>query len=289
MRWQGRRQSSNIDDRRASSITKRGIQFGGGGVIILVLFGVITGKSPGEILGMVTNSAGGGGQQQASESRELTDEEREMGDFVSVILANTEDTFKDVFSEQLGSQYQAPNLVMFTDQVSSACGMQSSAVGPFYCPGDSKVYLDTSFFTELQRRFDAPGDFAQAYVIAHEVGHHIQNLLGTSTRVHRAKQGKSEADANELSVMQELQADCYAGVWSYYAKREYDMLEAGDVAEGLRAANAIGDDNIQKKARGYAVPDSFTHGTGEQRQRWFTRGYESGKMDQCDTFNSRSL
>jgi predicted metalloprotease len=290
MRWQGRRKSDNVDDRRGGRVARRGLQLGGGGIIIIVVFGLLTGQSPLEILGLVGNNLSGGGQQvQAGTSEELSAEEQRMGEFVSAVLANTEDIWNEVYPEQTGNPYREPTLVLFSQRVSSACGMQSSAVGPFYCPGDNQVYLDTSFFTELSRRFDAPGDFAQAYVVAHEVGHHIQNLTGASTRVHHAQQRAGETESNELSVMLELQADCYAGVWAHYAKNDYDMLERGDLEEGLRAANAIGDDNIQKQSRGYVVPDSFTHGTGDQRERWFVRGFESGRMDQCDTFEASSL
>jgi predicted metalloprotease len=201
---------------------------------------------------------------------------------VSSVLANTEDVWRRIF-QQNGARYEEPVLVLFEAQVRSACGLASAAVGPFYCPSDHKVYLDLSFFRELDRRFGAPGDFAQAYVVAHEVGHHIQTLLGTSDRVHNARSRASEVEANELSVRQELQADCYAGVWGHHAGR-VDYLDPGDVDEGLRAAAAIGDDRLQRQAQGYVVPESFTHGSSEQRQQWLRRGLQAGDLRQCDTF-----
>jgi predicted metalloprotease len=207
--------------------------------------------------------------------------------FVSTVLGDTEDTWNRIFA-QTRTQYQEPVLVLFDGSVRSACGMASSAVGPFYCPTDHKVYLDLSFFRELDQRFGAPGDFAQAYVIAHEVGHHVQTLLGISSRVHQARSRASEAQANALSVRQELQADCYAGVWGHHAGRR-DMLEEGDVEEGLRAAAAIGDDRLQRQSQGYVAPESFTHGSAEQRQRWLRRGLQTGDIAQCDTFNTESL
>jgi predicted metalloprotease len=203
---------------------------------------------------------------------------------VAAVLADTEDTWTNMFAQRRAT-YEPPVLVLFEDSVRSACGMASSAVGPFYCPADRKVYLDLSFFRELDRRFGAPGDFAQAYVVAHEIGHHIQTLLGLSSRVHNARARASEAEANELSVRQELQADCYAGLWGHHAGRR-DWLEEGDVEEGLRAAAAIGDDRLQKQGQGYVVPESFTHGSSEQRQRWLRRGLQTGDIDQCDTFTT---
>jgi predicted metalloprotease len=206
---------------------------------------------------------------------------------VSAVLADTEDTWRRIFRDN-GSTYEDPRLILFEGQVQSACGMASSAVGPFYCPADRNVYLDLSFFRELDQRFGAPGDFAQAYVVAHEVGHHVQTLLGLSSRVHAARSRMSESEANELSVRQELQADCYAGVWGHHANKR-NWLEPGDVEEGLRAAAAIGDDRLQRRGQGYVVPDSFTHGSSEQRQRWLQRGLQSGDIRQCDTFNSTTF
>ncbi len=209
-------------------------------------------------------------------------------DFVAVVLGETEYTWNQIFARR-GSRYVSPTLVLFTDAVESACGFNSSAVGPFYCPADRKVYLDLSFFQELGRRFGAPGDFAQAYVIAHEVGHHVQNLLGVSEQVHRMRGGLTKAEYNTLSVRQELQADCFAGVWSHHASREQNLLEEGDVEEGLRAAQAIGDDMIQRKASGQINPESFTHGTSEQRVRWLRRGLRLGRIDECNTFEADPL
>ena len=209
-------------------------------------------------------------------------------DFVAVVLGDTEDTWHRIF-ESRGSRYVPPTLVLFADAVRSACGFNSAAVGPFYCPADRQVYLDLSFFQELSRRFGAPGDFAQAYVIAHEVGHHVQNLLGVSEQVHQMRGRLSQTEHNALSVRQELQADCFAGVWSHHAQRERNLLEEGDVEEGLRAAQAIGDDMIQRKARGQINPESFTHGTSEQRVRWLRRGLRLGRIDECNTFEADSL
>jgi hypothetical protein len=206
-----------------------------------------------------------------------------------MVLGDTEITWPALMQQQVNQTYVAPTLVLFTDRVQSACGMQSAAVGPFYCPADQQVYIDLGFYGELSRRFGAPGDFAQAYVIAHEVGHHIQNLLGTSTRVHREQQGMPEVEANDLSVRLELQADCYAGVWAHHAERTRDVLEAGDLEEGLRAAAAIGDDTLQRNAGQAVSPESFTHGTSEQRVRWFRVGMREGDMKACDTFNTPSL
>jgi len=215
-------------------------------------------------------------------------EEEQRKDFVSVVLADTEAVWHQLF-KQMGRNYEEPKLVLFRGRVESACGLASSAVGPFYCPRDHKVYVDLEFFEELQKRFGAPGDFAQAYVIAHEVGHHVQDLLGISDRVH-AQQGRtSKAEYNQLSVRLELQADFLAGVWAHHAQKMRNMLEEGDIEEALRAAEAIGDDRLQRQAQGYVVPDSFTHGTSAQRVRWFRRGFETGDVEQGDTFNARSL
>jgi predicted metalloprotease len=214
-----------------------------------------------------------------------TPEEKELVDFVSVILADTEDTWTTLF-QQMGANYTAPRLVLFRDAVDSACGMAQSAVGPFYCPRDQQVYIDLTFYDQLKNRFKAPGDFAQAYVIAHEVGHHIQTLLGISEKIHAAREKLDKVEGNMLSVRQELQADCLAGVWAYHADRARHLLEAGDIEEGLAAASAIGDDTLQKKSKGYVSPDSFTHGTSAQRVQWFRTGFESGNMARCDTFSN---
>jgi len=227
---------------------------------------------------------GGGGVTTTSEPRELTAEEKEMGDFVSAVLADTEDTWRVIFREQ-GATYKDPKLILFSGGVNSACGMASSAVGPFYCPGDQQLYLDLSFFRDLSQRHGAPGDFAQAYVIAHEVGHHVQTLLGISDQVRQAKRGKSTAQGNALSVRQELQADCFAGIWGHAYNTERQRLDPGDLEEALTAATAIGDDRLQRESGRGVVPDSFTHGSSAQRVKWFRRGFESGDIAVCDTFS----
>ena len=280
MRWRGRRQSENIEDRRGMSGTKKAVAGGGLGVIIIALIAMFAGGDPEALLQLVGQGAvQAGGDRQASEEFHETEEERALRDFIAVVLADTEDVWN-----QLLEGYREPQLVLFRDQVSSACGNQSSAVGPFYCPADSKVYIDLGFFDDLHRRHGAAGDFAQAYVVAHEVGHHIQNLLGTSNEVHRARQRASEAEGNQLSVRLELQADFYAGVWAHHAHRISQVLEQGDVEEALNAAAQIGDDTLQRKARGRVMPESFTHGSAAQRARWFRLGLETGDLSRGDTF-----
>ena len=282
MRWRGERQSTNIEDRRGMSGGK--IAVGGGlGTIVILIIAMLFGADPRQLFEQVPTDPSSGVQS----SRPVNPEEEELKQFVSVVLAKSEDVWHDVF-RQNGREYREPTLVLFTDQVQSACGMAGAAVGPFYCPGDEKVYIDLSFYEELRRRFNAPGDFAQAYVIAHEVGHHVQNLLGISDRVDAARGRVSEAEASRLSVRLELQADFFAGVFARYVQNQ-GVLEAGDIEEALRAASAIGDDKIQRQTRGYVVPDSFTHGTSEQRLRWFKRGYDTGDMRQGDTFSAPSL
>jgi predicted metalloprotease len=283
MRWEGSRRSTNIEDRRG--IGGAGIVGGGGiGMLILVLIiSFISGRNPLELLQEVEQSAPPPDAVPTGAPRG----DDPVTDNLSAVLGSTEDTWRRVFQENRAT-YQEPVLVLFEAQVRSACGIASSAVGPFYCPADRKVYLDLSFFRELDQRFGAPGDFAQAYVVAHEIGHHVQTLVGLSDRVHSARSRMSTAEANELSVRQELQADCYAGVWGHHADRA-NRLDPGDVDEGLRAAAAIGDDRLQRQSQGYVVPDSFTHGSSEQRQRWLRRGLETGDMRQCDTFNSASF
>jgi predicted metalloprotease len=226
----------------------------------------------------------GSGQPVIVEDYQPTPQESQLADFVSVVLADTEDTWQEIF-RQYGHSYEEPVLVLFSGTVKSACGMASAAMGPFYCPADRKVYIDLAFFEDLRQRHGAPGDFAQAYVIAHEVGHHVQNLLGISTRVRSAQQGLGKTAANALSVKQELQADCLAGLWGYHADRSRGVLEQGDIDEALNAATAIGDDRLQKQAQGYVVPESFTHGSSRQRVEWFKRGIESGDFERCDTFD----
>jgi predicted metalloprotease len=283
MRLGGERESDNVEDRRG--IGRGGMAIGGGlGTIAIAILALIFGVDPSRLLnggGQVDNPA------PATQSGAPNRQDDEMSHFVRRVLASTEDVWGEIFRRN-GSTYRQPRLVLFTQQVNSACGTAGASVGPFYCPGDERVYIDLSFYDELRSRFQAPGDFAQAYVIAHEVGHHVQKLLGTSDKVTALQQRGGEAQANQLSVRLELQADCYAGVWGFYAQQR-GILEAGDLEEALRAASAIGDDRLQKQAQGYAVPDSFTHGTSEQRTRWFRRGFDAGDMRQCDTFGTRSL
>ena len=297
MRWKSGRRSSNVEDRRGQSAGYSSAGSGSGLLSfipmlvrtktgrIMLLIGVVVlfgGKMMGiDLLPMLL---GGGGGAVTSQPYELSAEEKELGDFVSVVLADTEDTWQAIFREQ-GGVYKNPTLVLFTGRVNSACGMASSAVGPFYCPGDQKLYVDLSFFQDLKQRHGAPGDFAQAYVIAHEVGHHVQTLLGISDQVRQAGRGKSKAVVNALSVKQELQADCFAGLWGHAANIDRQLLDPGDLEEALTAATAIGDDRLQREAGRGVVPDSFTHGTSAQRVKWFRRGFESGDIAACDTFS----
>lgn len=279
MRWESERRSTNIEDRRGMS---GGAMIGGGGIgmlILVLIIAFITGANPLELLQQTDTGAPSGSVPTGTPSAD--DPQAQM---VAAVLGSTEDVWRQIFA-QGGSRYEDPVLVLFEGSVASACGMASSAVGPFYCPGDHKLYLDLSFFRELAQRFGAPGEFAQAYVVAHEVGHHVQTLLGTSARVNEARARASEVQSNQLSVMQELQADCYAGVWGHHAGRR-NWLEEGDVEDGLRAAAAIGDDRLQRQSQGYVAPESFTHGSAEQRQRWLVRGLKSGDINQCDTFST---
>lgn len=283
MRWRGERQSENIEDRRG--LSRGGMAIGGGlGSIVVLIIALLLGADPRQLLEQAPLENPSAGTQT---SRPTNPEEEELKKFVSVVLASTEDVWGDIF-RQAGRQYRKPTLVLFTDQVNSGCGQAGASVGPFYCPGDEKLYLDFSFFRDLQSRFRAPGDFAQAYVIAHEVGHHVQHLLGTMDRVSGAQRQRSEAEANDLSVRLELQADFLAGVWAHYAQRR-GLLEPGDIEEALGAASAVGDDRLQRESQGYVVPDSFTHGSSEQRIRWFRKGMETGDIRQDDTFGTRSL
>ena len=310
MRWRGRRQSTNVQDVRGSGGgggfrlpggfgRGGGINLPGGGgpvirraggggiglIIVLVIVALLFGINPMELLG-----GGGGpvvtgpGQQQTTGGLEASDEAR---DFVATVLADTEDTWNRIF-ESNGLDYREPTLVLFSDQVNSACGFASAASGPFYCPGDEKAYIDLSFYDLLRQRFDAPGDFAQAYVLAHEIGHHVQNLIGVLPRFHQMRQNMSEREANAMSVRVELQADCFAGVWAHHTAQQ-GLLEEGDIDEALNAATQIGDDTLQKRTQGHVVPESFNHGTSEQRARWFRRGFETGQMDACDTFNASEV
>src|SRR5687767_12886506 len=277
------RQSGNIEDRRGMS---PGVAVGGGlGTIVLVLVALFFGVDPSVVLQGGPTEPPPMTQEQSPSASPGADP---MKEFVSAVLADTEDTWRVLFRD-MGREYREPRLVLFSGAVSSACGMAQSASGPFYCPPDQKVYLDMSFFRDLQNRFRAPGDFAQAYVIAHEVGHHVQTLLGISQKVRGLQQRASEREANALSVRQELQADCFAGVWAFHAHRSRQVLEAGDVEEGLNAAAAIGDDRLQRQSRGTVVPDAFTHGSSAQRVRWFKKGIEAGDVRQCDTFSASAL
>ncbi len=301
MRWRGNRKSSNIEDRRSARASGIGRLGGGGGILRLlplavkflgikgtVIAVVVVGGflfATGNLSNVLSLFTGQGGTSvtQSSGSLQETAAEKELVEFVSVVLADTEETWTTLFQQQ-GNTYKEPRLVLFRDAVKSACGMAQSAIGPFYCPGDQQLYIDLSFFDQLKNQFKAPGDFAQAYVIAHEVGHHIQTLLGISGKVHAARNRVSEVEGNKLSVRQELQADCLAGVWANHANNSRQLLEVGDVEEGLRAASAIGDDTLQKQSQGYVSPDSFTHGSSDQRVKWFKIGLASGAMESCDTF-----
>ena len=282
MRWQGRRGSSNIEDRRGMRYGKAGGV--GIGAIVLALIAMYFGQDPSVVLQNLPQQQPQGEQVPYEESTA----EKELREFIAVVLADTEQTWGEIFAAN-GRTYEQPGLVLFSGAVESDCGFAQAAVGPFYCPLDHKAYIDLSFYEELKSRFGAPGDFAQAYVIAHEIGHHVQTLLGVSERNMAARQRASQAEANALSVRQELQADCFAGIWAHSADRSRQLLEAGDIEEGLNAASAIGDDRLQRQTGGAASPESFTHGSSEQRVRWFQRGYESGSLEACDTFATRSL
>ena len=277
MKWEGRRQSSNVDDRRGIS-SKGGLLAGGGIVGIIVVLLQLFGGETGQQVASVVNQVAGGNQTQQTERVELTAEQKKIGEFTATVLADTEDVWEKVFAENRLGTYEKPTLVLFTASVNTGCGQASSSVGPFYCPADHKLYMDMDFFEELKTRFGAKGgDFAIAYVMAHEVGHHIQTLLGTSQQVRRQQQGLSQAAANKWSVAQELQADFYAGVWAHHNQK---YLDVDDIDEALSAANAVSDDAIQKRMQGHVVPDSFTHGTSEQRKYWFTKGYKTGDINE---------
>ncbi|CAN7402411.1 MULTISPECIES: KPN_02809 family neutral zinc metallopeptidase [Neorhizobium] len=299
MEWKGRRQSDNVEDQRGASMGgsplgrgglripiggggRRGGGLGIGGIIVILIICWITGINPLSLLSGELGMDGSGFEQQQT-TGDRTPATDETTAFVRTVLAETEDTWNGIFQAN-GQQYQEPVLVLFSGQVNSACGFASSATGPFYCPGDHKLYLDTNFFKELEQRFDAAGDFAEAYVIAHEVGHHVQNLLGILPKFNQARQRMSEADANRMSVRVELQADCFAGVWGKFTQQK-GILDTGDLEEALNAAQQIGDDTLQKRSQGYVVPESFNHGTSAQRARWFKRGFDTGDMKACDTFS----
>ena len=307
MRWRGRRKSRNIEDRRGARrgslrlpggfgrgrigrgrglprrVRRGGIS--GIGLVIVVVAALYFGVDPSILL---QGTGGPGLPQTVDPQGPVSEEEQEMASFVSVVLADTEDTWHELFG-QFGDTYSEPKLVLFTDAVESACGLAQSAVGPFYCPADHKVYIDLAFYQDLKQRFGAPGDFAQAYVVAHEVAHHVQTLMGISEKVHALRQKVSQKDSTALSVRMELQADCLAGLWAHHADRQRKILEPGDIKEALNAASAIGDDRLQRQTQGSVTPDSFTHGSSAQRVRWFRRGFESGDLERCDTFNADKL
>lgn len=290
MKYKGRQSSQNVEDRRSGGSgmpTKIGAGLGAGGLIIAAIV-YFLGGDPSALMNQGTSN--GATQSEATGvQRSGNANEDELAEFVSVVLKDTEDAWDEIFRRELGETYRKPVLVLFSGEVSSACGHASAATGPFYCSGDQKLYIDLSFYEELKNRFGAAGDFAMAYVVAHEVGHHVQYLLGTSTEVHQKQRSLSKAAGNQLSVRLELQADFYAGVWANHANKVKNVLDPGDIEEALRAANAIGDDKLQMQARGYVVPESFTHGTSAQRERWFRKGFDTGDVKQGDTFAARSL
>lgn len=285
MRWRGGRRSSNIEDRRGQRPSGR--MLGGGiGTIVLVLVAMYFGVDPTFLIQGMQSTGGASTSGKQPTSEELKNDP--MADMIAVVMADTEDVWNEIFRQQ-GKQYREPTLVLFSGATQSACGMGQAAMGPFYCPADQKAYIDLSFYDDMRTRFKAPGDFAQAYVLAHEVGHHVQNLLGISNQVRQMQQGRSKAEANELSVRLELQADCLAGVWANRADKARSILESGDVEEALNAASAIGDDRLQRQTQGRVVPESFTHGTSAQRQRWFRAGLSGGDPDGCDTFSAAQI
>jgi uncharacterized protein len=287
MRWKDRQRSENVEDRRTQGGAKR-VAVGGGllGLVVIVV-AMLLGVDPRPLMQLMQNVPQPAARQQQQPAG-VPPANDEMAQFVSVILHDTEAVWGQLF-QQMGSGYRQPKLVLFRDSVSSACGLQAAAVGPFYCPLDEKVYLDLSFFQELRDRHNAPGDFAEAYVIAHEVGHHVQKLLGISDKVHSLQTRSGKQRANALSVRLELQADFFAGVWAHHAEQKWQILEPGDIEEALNAATAIGDDRLQREARGFVVPESFTHGSSEQRVRWFTKGLKTGDMNQGNTFETDQL
>lgn len=287
MKWQGRRRSSNVEDRRGSSGSGgggRGLVFGGGGLglIIIIVLSLLGGGNLGDVLGNIT-----GGDLSPQTEYVETEQDKQLMEFVEVVLAETEDVWGDIFRKN-GIEYREPTLVVFSGSVQSACGTAGSATGPFYCPPDEKLYIDLSFYNDLSKKYGAPGDFAMAYVVAHEVGHHVQNLLGITDQMQELRQKVTQKEYNKLSVKLELQADYLAGVWAHHVQKE-GLLDEGDIQEALEAASAVGDDRLQKQATGRVMPDSFTHGTSKQRMEWFYKGYKLGTLDGGDTFNDRSL
>lgn len=285
MRWLNTRMSDNVEDRRGSGGGMRNLGIGGGiGGIIIIVLALLLKQDPQQIMQQVQQGTGG-----TEQSEKVTERSDEMSKFAATMMANTEDVWQKLFTN-MNKTYTDPKMVIFTEASQSGCGFAQSAMGPFYCPADQKVYLDLSFFNEMQQRFNVSGDFAQAYVIAHEVGHHVQNLLGISDKVQAMRQRVSEKEYNKLSVKLELQADFFAGIWAYYAqKMNFVQLDPGDIEEALNAANAVGDDKLQQAGQGHVVPDAFTHGTSAQRMRWFKKGFDTGDLSQGDTFNATDL
>ncbi|HJU34511.1 MAG TPA: neutral zinc metallopeptidase [Nitrososphaera sp.] len=292
MRWRNPRRSGNIEDRRGMRVPVKAVGGGIVGLVLLIITLVLGGGDPGSIFNDGTNNEIGVNNPNSPSYYEgttpISEEERQLADFISIVVADTEDTWNEIFADE-NLNYREPTLVLFSDAVDSACGIAQSAVGPFYCPLDEKVYIDLSFYTDLRDVFGAQGDFAQAYVVAHEIGHHVQNQLGIMEQVQNAQQqATSQAEANRLSVMLELQADCLSGVWAYNADRARQILEQGDIEEGLNAASSVGDDRLQMESQGQVTPDSFTHGSSAQRVSWFERGLESGDINSCNTFSATS-
>lgn len=284
MRWKMGRRSSNVEDRRGGSSLPTAAG-GGLGLLVIALISSFFGVDPSLILDQANQLEN---QPNPTTPGNRPAAENELADFVTVVLADTEDTWEPIFRQE-GLTYRKPKLVLFTGQTSSACGLGKAATGPFYCPGDQKVYIDLSFYDDLKKRHQAPGDFAQAYVIAHEVGHHVQTLLGVSQKVQDLRRRANKVEGNQLSVRQELQADCFAGIWAHHADRARQILEQGDIEEALNAASSIGDDRLQQQARGYVTPESFTHGSSAQRVKWFKVGLQKGSLRDCDTFSTRNL
>ena len=285
MRWRSGRRSRNVEDRRGFRVSRR-VAGGGIGTIVIALIALYFGVDPSLIINQSVQQ--GGEVVSTTQQHSGSATENQLAAFISVVLAETEDTWHELF-RRMNKTYREPTLVLFSGAVESACGFAQSATGPFYCPADQRVYIDLSFYQTLKQRYHAPGDFAQAYVIAHEIGHHVQTLLGISTKVHQLRSRLSKEKSNQLSVMMELQADCFAGIWTYHADRSRKILEEGDIEEGLNAASAIGDDRMQRTSRGYITPDSFTHGSSAQRVGWFRKGLETGDINQCNTFSADRL
>lgn len=283
MKWRNRRVSRNVEDRRSES----GLgakKIGGLGVVVITLASMYFGINPKLIMGLLEGTGMAGSTPTQNSNYRPTPEQQQLAQFTGVVLADTEDAWNGLLKEA-GIRYEEPKLVLFTDRVKSACGQAEAAMGPFYCPGDHKIYIDLGFYQQLKNNHDAPGDFAQAYVIAHEVGHHVQNLLGISSKVQNAQRSMGKTEGNKLSVRLELQADCFAGIWAHRTEKAKRILETGDIEEALNAASAIGDDRLQKQARGYASPESFTHGSSKQRVKWFKKGLLGGSIQECNTFS----